>query len=178
MSLHQPVPNHPNRQRIPPQVPELRAKPIPHHSINHENSIHFTRSSKNLASRQVPPFIRTDNSAGLQPPIFGIQLRLQISSRRSLRSNHPSPADQFHHFHAYPVYLRKIRPHPLQHDLPVDIHHVCMPNPPPVYHISHLHPRLQLVRLRLHREDTYLAAFQILQNFRRQLRQRTRHQLF
>ena len=65
MRLHQPIPLHPNRQRILLQIAKLRAQIIADHAVNHERPIHFARSREHLAARQVPPFFRTDNPARL-----------------------------------------------------------------------------------------------------------------
>ena len=72
-------------------------------------------------------------------------------------------------FVADAIHLGEIRPHPFQHDPPVDVHHVRMPDLPPVHDIRHLHARLQFVALHLHREDADLACLQIVQNLLRQI---------
>ena len=87
------------------------------------------------------------------------------------------PAHDVNHFCADAVHLEKIRPHPFQHDLPVDVHHVGVPDLAPVYHVRHVHARLQFVRLRLYSEDAYLTGFQIIQYLLRQIGQRTRRQI-
>jgi len=72
MRLREPVSLDVNRQRILPQVSELRAQVIPDHTIDHERAIHFARSRENFSARQVPPLFRSDNPAGLQPLVIVI----------------------------------------------------------------------------------------------------------
>ena len=84
MRFHQAISLHPNGQRIFAQTAKLGAKPIADDAINHKCSIDLARSSENFSARQISPFVRTDNAAGLQPVIIRIQIRDQIGSRRVL----------------------------------------------------------------------------------------------
>ncbi len=47
----------------------------------------------------------------------------------------------------------------------------------PVHHVSHLHARTKLVPLSLHSEDRNLTRLQVVENFLRQILQRTRRQI-
>src|SRR5262249_2625727 len=54
-----------------PQVSILLAEIIAHHAVDHERSFHVLGTSEGLAARQIAPFMRADDAAGLQP----LQLR-------------------------------------------------------------------------------------------------------
>src|SRR4029077_18652353 len=74
VNFSEPVPFYLDGQRLMPQVAKLGAEIVGDNSVNDKRSIHFARSSKHLSSRQIPPLIRTNQSAGFQPFIAGVEI--------------------------------------------------------------------------------------------------------
>src|ERR1700674_2066525 len=177
MSLNHAVSLYPNSQRMLPQTPKLGAKPIAHDAVNYKCSVDLAWSGEDFSTRQVPPFVGTDDPAGLHPAIIRIQVSNQIGSCRRLGPDLFRPPHQFHHLDADAIHLEKVRPHPLQHNLPIDIHHVGVAYLAPIHDVRHLHARTQFIRLRLHRKDADLAALEILNDFLWKIAKRSRRQV-
>src|SRR5580693_208159 len=87
MSLNYAIALHPNSQRILSQTAKLGAKPITDDAINYKRPIDLARCRKDFSSRQVPPLIRADDPARLDPAIVRIQIRHQIGSSGRLRTD-------------------------------------------------------------------------------------------
>jgi len=102
----------------------------------------------------------------------------ELAQRALAKDDGTGLAHHLDHFLAQSVHARKVRTHPLQHDLPVNVHHVRMANLPPIHHVSHLNPRSQFVRLHLHRKNRNLACLQVVQDRARQITQRTLRHVF
>ena len=169
---------HLDCQRRLAQQSILRAQIIADHTIHHKRAVHLSRSSEDLASRQIAPLLTADNAARLQPLVIrihvGTHLRAFIRSRR----DHTRFAHDVEHLLAQAVYLKEIGAHAFEHDLLVDVDHMRMPHLAPVHHIRHLHARLQLIALHLDGEDAHIARLHIVDDFLRQHAQRTRRKLF
>ena len=110
--------------------------------------------------------------------IIGIHISDQVGARRSLSPNLFCLPCHLDYFRADSIHFQEIRSHAFQHDLAVDVDHMGMTNFAPIYYGGHLHSRSQFVALRLNRKDTYLAGFQIFENFSRQIYKRARGEVF
>ena len=72
----------------------------------------------------------------------------------------------------------EISPHPFEHNLLVDIHHVSMANFFPIHDVDHLSAAGQLAVLRFDCQYTYLGLLQIVQYGGGHVRRRSGHQVF
>ena len=68
--------------------------------------------------------------------------------------------------------------HALEHDLPVDVHHVRVAHPAAIDDVGHLHARVQLVRLDVHGEDADLALLHVGRDDRGQAGERPGRDVF
>ena len=178
MSLGQAIAFHLNGQRIFPQAAKLRAQPVAHDAIDHKRSVDLARSGKHFAARQVTPFVRADDAAGLEPAIFRVQVGDQIGSRGGFGSHLLCAPHYLDNLGADAIHFQEVGAHAFQHDLVIDVDHVGVADLAAVDHIGHLHARLQFVGLRLHRKDADLAGFEVVHDFTRQIGQRTRRKFF
>src|SRR5271163_6391 len=177
MRLNYPIFLYANGQRMLPQTAKLGAKPIADDAINDECPIDLARSRENLSAWQISPFVRANDPTGLHPAIIWIQIRNQIGSRRSFGSDLLRLPYHVDDLDADAVHLEKVRSHSLQHDLPVDIDHVCVTNLASIHHVGHLHARMQFIGLRLHSKDADLAGLEIVNDFLWKIAQRSRRQV-
>src|SRR5438067_5048227 len=149
VSFSKTIPLYADRERHLFEVAELCAQIIADHPVNHECSIHFAWRSEDLASRQVAPLIRTYQTASLEPFVTRFKIGDEIATRRGFCFDLLSYAHHFQNFAADEIYLQEICAHSFQHDLPIDVHHVRVPDAAAIYDLRHLHPRAQLVGLNL-----------------------------
>src|SRR5271165_1507785 len=172
MGVGQAIALYVNRQRVLPQAAKLRAQPVADDSVNHKCSVHFAGGSKHFAAGQVPPFIRADDAAGLDPAVVRAQVGGEVGPGGSLGPHLLGASHGFDNLGANAIDFEEVGPHALQHNLVVDVNHVGVPNLAAVDHVGHLHARAQFVGLRLHGEDANLAGLEIVHDLFRKIGQR------
>src|SRR5436190_2030172 len=98
-----------------------------------------------LALQEVPDHVfplnlRTYQTASLDPLVTRFKIGDEIATRSGLCFDLLSYAHHLQNLAADAIDLQEICAHSLQHDLPIDVHHVRMPDAAAIYDLRHLHP--------------------------------------
>ena len=72
------------------------AQVITDHAVHHECAIRVHRCGENLATREIAPFIASDDSAGLEPFEFRRKLRFEFRAMRCFAHDAFRFASTFH----------------------------------------------------------------------------------
>src|SRR5438874_344594 len=99
------------------QVAVPGAEVIANHTIDNKCSVNLAGRGEDLATGQIAPFLRTDNAAGLKPPVRRIEFGGEIGASSGGRGDLPRIGDDAQDLPADCVNPLEIRAHALHHDL-------------------------------------------------------------